>query len=279
MLVIAGGILLAILFIVLLPAILELVPILLRAGFILIFLVLILTETIPFDIVLVGLGLLFAFTIFNMFVDSPSVSHKSGSRYTHAAYKLGRSLNFKSTKFALQSATPRSRKIEFQKKIRLLYPAFKNHSALKKLKKIKEIDDQQLHYGKLALQNASNTLDEFSIHLSNHLSKQFQVYIDNGLLRLVVNKSENSPSNATFRCDVLIYFDDEANELAAVSASVRATSNKKSIRTISLFLFKPEKTDLHGVSINKVVRRINKSIMSELRKKPHLIDKVQMTKP
>lgn len=279
MIAVAGGILLAILFIFLLPLILELIPILLGAALILIAVILVFTGVIPLEIVLVGMGLLFAGRMFDAFENSRRTSSKTSSSYSLSASKSNNNLNSKNTKFALQSAAPRSKKIEFQKKIRFFRPAFTNHSALQKLKELKELDDQQLQYGKLALQNGSTSLDNFSIYLSDHFSKQFQVYVDNDLLRLVVNRSENSPNNATFRCDISIYLDDQVNEIASVRILVRAISNKKSIRTISLFLSKPEKTDLHGISINRVVRRINKSIVSELKKKPHLIDKIEMTKP
>ncbi|WP_354689915.1 hypothetical protein [Lentibacter algarum] len=271
MLAVAGGILLALLILVLLPAIFELIPILLGAGILLFVAVLIITGAIPLEIVILGFGLLFALGVFGSFKGNHSMSDKSSISYA-AGRKLAASKSMVS-----QQKIPRSKKIEFQRKIRLLTPALTNRSALKKIKDLKEIDDQQVEYEKLAMQTASAALDTFTVYLVDHLSKQFQVYIESDLLRLVTNRHEDMPETATFKCDISIQLGDEASEIASVCTLVRAISEKRSIRTISLFLSKSDLRNLHGISIKKAVRNINKLIISELKKNPQLIDKIKKT--
>ena len=268
MLAVAGGILLALLILVLLPAIFELIPILLGAGILLFVAMLIITGAIPLEIVILGFGLLCALGVFGSFKGNHSMSDKRSISYA-AGRKLAASKSMVS-----QPKTPRSQKIEFQRKIRLLTPALTNRSALKKIKDLKEIDDQQVEYEKLAMQTASAALDTFTVYLVDHLSKQFQVYIESDLLRLVANRHEDMPATATFKCDISIQLGDEASEIASVCTLVRAISKKRSKRTISLFLSKSDLRHLHGISVKKAVRNINKLIISELKKNPQLIDKI-----
>ena len=271
MLAVAGGIILAILVLFFLPEIIAITGGLLLIAVGILVLYAFFTGVLPLEIVLYGIGIWIAISIFIRIgrIGNPSDGN------VHKSYMYSAGKKVAGYKASPSCEVPVSQKLKFKKAVRSLYPNFTHRSALQKIKDLKDIDDLQSQYRTQALQNASDSLDNNSLELIGDLSGYFQQYINADLLEIRGNRIEEKASNSTFRYEIQISFDSRQNVIARVIILERAISPVKSIKTLSIVLPQSEKNEVQNVRFTKITKILNKEIINQIQKKPHLIDRLQ----
>lgn len=272
MLAVAGGILLAILVLFFLPDILAIIAMLMVIAVGIIVLVGFFSGAIPIDIVFYGIGLWIVISIFKFLGGKGNPSNVN----EHKSYMYSAGKKISGHKSAPSWELPFSQKLKFKKALRSLYPNFTHRSALKKIKDLKDIDDRQSQYCNQALQNASDSLDHNALELIGDISEYFQQYINSDLLEIRGNRTGESSSTSTFRYEIQIYFDGRDNEIARIVILERAVSLKKSIKTLSLFLPQSGKNEMYNLRFTKIIKELNKEIINQIKKKPQIIDRLQV---
>lgn len=275
MLIIAGGILLAVFVLFFLPEIFQLILLLLVVATLILIVIAFVYGILPSEILVFGLIVAFVIWLLNIF-DSIKWSKSSTTHAPKAKHHMVND-NYVVNSPSIKTLTPISKKIKFKKWVQSLSPALSQNAKLRKLTAINRLDKMQQQYGETSITNAIVSLEIFTSELERKVLSNFKTYLDSGLLTVKLSEQKEADDKIKFGSGISIYFeDDTTTKIAFIQAKVHPISCNRVRRKISLLF--PENNELFysNISEKKVLKRINRLVLEKLKAKPSLVERISM---
>ena len=274
MFAIAGGIILLICLIPLIPAIFQIfwgilgLSVSLIAILVLLLIAfLFLNGTLPLDFLLYGFGLFVIFR-FIAFLGSSSTGNVDNAR--QRTYS-----KVKNNVDSIHSLTPNSVKIEMSETVRKIIPAFSTNAKITKIKKLNQLNQQQIQYRKESIDYATKKLDELTQEVMQNLASSCKIYIDSEIIKIDGSERVRPNDKLVLGNDFHVLFGDAKTKIVSINIMTRPLSKTRVERKISLNL--PEQQDgfYPKISMKKVLRKTEKTIIQNLKKNPILAEKIK----
>lgn len=275
MLIIAGGILLAVFVLYFLPEIFQLILWLLVVAIILLIVFAFAYGIIPPEILTFVVIAAIVIWLLNV-LDSIKWSKSSFTRATKAKYLMVNG-NYVVNSPSIKTLIPISKKIKFKKWVKSLSPALTQNAKLRKLTAINRLDKMQQQYGETSITNAIVSLEIFTSELQRKILSNFKTYLDSGLLTVKLSEQKEADDKIRFGTGISIYFeDDTSTKIAFIQAKVYPISCNRVRRKISLLFPETDKLFYSNISEKKVHKRINRLVLEKLKANPSLVERISM---
>ena len=225
--------------------------------------------TLPLEILIYGVGFFLVFQFIRFLGMKSTKNNYSDKGHANPKNAINKNSDY--------DFVPKSIKIETREAIRKLIPALTTDAKILKIKALNKLERQQFEYRKKSIKSANHDLDNLTLEIIKSFEEKFKMYIDSGLISLEVSECTELLEKISLGNYIFLFFDGNIKKVASINIKVRPLSKVRVERKVSLELLGSQNEFYLRISNKKLLRKINKVIIQELKKKPDLAERIKIS--